>query len=565
MKVFLAALLLITLRHSCALSPADCEETKPVAEKVLDLVNKGRRDGYLFQLLRVTDAHLDKVESADVYYLVLDVKESDCSVLSRKHWNDCEPAASKSPSHTVIGQCKVIATMRSKKSQDLRVNDFNCTTSSVSSALADTKDSPVLVDFFEDTEPYRKQANEALEKYKTENGDDFTSFRVDQVERVARVRGGERTNYYVDFSARNCSRHDFYRPSNVFGFCRAVFSYEAEASDLESPEDLVVHCDIFYPEEHRCFSGGQHHLDHPFHSGGHWHPLAGRPPFKPHGSGDHHHPHKSHESEHPSPLEDKNHPASGGPPLLPPLGSRFHQSNYTFFRHSETHRPSHNHNSSECQPHGPPPHGPPPHGPPPHGHPPHGPPPHGPPPHGPPPHGPPPHGPPPHGHPPHGPPPHGHPPHGPPPHGHPPHGHPPHGHPPHGHPPHGHPPHGHRRHGDHFHDHRPCDPPPYNKSTRDHHHPDPPPRHSKERGPGKKHFISQWRPIRYVYRLPPLNKGEFLPLPEANFPRWSLPNQNNPLKPEIQSFPQSASESCPEKFSNEFLHLLKFFEYTNRK
>ncbi|KAM9582707.1 histidine-rich glycoprotein [Trichechus inunguis] len=510
MKVFLAALLLITLRHSCALSPADCEETKPVAEKVLDLVNKGRRDGYLFQLLRVTDAHLDKVESADVYYLVLDVKESDCSVLSRKHWNDCEPAAPKSPSHTVIGQCKVIATMRSKKSQDLRVNDFNCTTSSVSSALADTKDSPVLVDFFEDTEPYRKQANEALEKYKTENGDDFTSFRVDQVERVARVRGGERTNYYVDFSARNCSRNI---DASVVG--STIWTIRSTLVGIGILLQADLHLSLMDPEI-----------------------------------------------------------------TITPIRSRFHQSNYTFFRHSETHRPSHNHNSSECQPHGPPPHGPPPHGPPPHGHPPHGPPPHGPPPHGPPPHGPPPHGHPPHGHPPHGPPPHeppphehpphehpphGHPPHGPPPHGHPPHGHPPHGHPPHGHPPHGHPPHGHRRHGDHFHDHRPCDPPPYNKSTRDHHHPDPPPRHSKERGPGKKHFISQWRPIRYVYRVPPLNKGEFLPLPEANFPRWSLPNQNNPLKPEIQSFPQSASESCPEKFSNEFLHLLKFFEYTNPK
>ena len=30
-----------------------------------------------------------------VYYLVLDVKESDCSVLSRKRWDDCEPALSK--------------------------------------------------------------------------------------------------------------------------------------------------------------------------------------------------------------------------------------------------------------------------------------------------------------------------------------------------------------------------------------------------------------------------------------------------------------------------------------
>lgn len=58
--------------------------------------------------------------------------------------------------------------------------------SPVSSALANTKDSPVLFDFFEDTQPYREQANKALEKYKRENGD-FAFFRVDRVERVTRA------------------------------------------------------------------------------------------------------------------------------------------------------------------------------------------------------------------------------------------------------------------------------------------------------------------------------------------------------------------------------------------
>ena len=42
--------------------------------------------------------------STAVYYLVLDVKESDCSVLSRKHWDDCEPAVSIRPSDTVSRQ-----------------------------------------------------------------------------------------------------------------------------------------------------------------------------------------------------------------------------------------------------------------------------------------------------------------------------------------------------------------------------------------------------------------------------------------------------------------------------
>nr|KAF6378376.1 histidine rich glycoprotein [Myotis myotis] len=72
----------------------------------------------------------------------------------------------------------------------------------------------------------------------------------------------------------------------------------------------------------------------------------------------------------------------------------------------------------------------------------------------------------------------------------------------------------------------------------------------------------KWRQIGYVYRLPPLKKGEVLPLPEANFPSFSLPNHNYPLKPKIQPFPQSASELCPGMFNSEFSQVSKFFEET---
>lgn len=64
MKVFTAALLLIfliMLQYSCAVSPTDCNAVEPLATKAIDLINIGRRNGYLFQLLRVADAHLDKL------------------------------------------------------------------------------------------------------------------------------------------------------------------------------------------------------------------------------------------------------------------------------------------------------------------------------------------------------------------------------------------------------------------------------------------------------------------------------------------------------------------------
>nr|XP_040124213.1 histidine-rich glycoprotein [Ictidomys tridecemlineatus] len=574
MKVLTALLLLISLQCSCAVSPTDCNAVEPEAEKAVDLINKWRRNGYLFQLLRVADAHLDTVGSATVYYLVLDVKESDCWVLSRNQ-EDCIPAHFRRPSDIVIGQCKVIVTRYSKESQDLRMNDFNCTTSSVSSALSNNKDSPVILDFFEDTEQYRKQADKALDKYKSENSD-FASFRVDRVERVARGRGGERTKYYLDFSVRNCSTQHFPRPPKVFGFCRADLSYDIGASDLEAPEYLEVTCEVFNFEEHRNISDVRPHWGPPHHFDGHGH--------------SHHHPQKPHKFGFRPPPEGKDNsdrpPLQEGdfPPFLPPPGSRCH---HPPFGTNETQRHPHNHSSSDQHHHGPhshehgphghgphkhDPHGHGPHGRGPHKHDPHGHGPHGHGPHG---HGPHgngshgqgPHGHGPQGHGPHGHGPHGHEPHGHGPHGHGPHGHGPHGHGPHGHGPHGHGPHGHGPHGHDFDDYGPCDPPSLGQGPPDHHHRGhgPPHRHPGKRGPGKGHFPFHPRQIGSIVRLPPLNINEVLPLPEANFPNFSLPNCNNPLNTKIQPFPQSASELCPGTFKSEFPHLSKFFAFRSPK
>ncbi|XP_059133639.1 histidine-rich glycoprotein [Peromyscus eremicus] len=466
MKVLTIALLLVTLQYSHALSPANCDASEPSAEKVLELINKGRRNGYAFQLLRVSDAHLDVVEPATVYYLVLDVKESDCWVLSTKSQDDCLQAVSTRPSEIVIGQCKVIATRYSNDSQDFRVNNYNCTTSSVSSALSNTKDSPVLLDFFEDPELYREQANKALDKYRGENAN-FASFRVEKVERVVRARGGERTNYYVDFSMRNCSTQHFPRHPPVFGFCRALLSYNAEASDLEAPEDTDINCEVFNFEEKNVSDIK---------------PPCGKHMCKFSGSRGRHHIHKAYGHGHPPPPEGTH--DSDRPP---------HQGGSLPQRHS--HKPPHNHSCEHPS------------------------------------------------------------------HGHHPHGHHPHGHERHRHHPHGHHPHGHPPDGLDFHDYGPCDPPSNSQELKEQQHRGhgPPHGHSGKRGPGKGFFPFHHRQIGSVYRLPPLNTGEVLPSPEANFPSVSLPNCNNPLQPEIQSFPETASESCPGEFKSEFPQISKFF------
>ncbi|KAG8515994.1 Fetuin-B, partial [Galemys pyrenaicus] len=63
-------------------------------------INRDRKEGYVLSLNRVSDVREQKQASdgplpgqdgpAAVYYLTLDMLETDCHVLSKKPWKDCE-------------------------------------------------------------------------------------------------------------------------------------------------------------------------------------------------------------------------------------------------------------------------------------------------------------------------------------------------------------------------------------------------------------------------------------------------------------------------------------------
>uniref|UniRef100_A0A6I8NNI7 Histidine-rich glycoprotein n=1 Tax=Ornithorhynchus anatinus TaxID=9258 RepID=A0A6I8NNI7_ORNAN len=172
------------LQQFHSLEPGDCNASEKVAEEAVDLINKD-----------LADAHVHQTEYALVSYLVLDVIESDCSVLSRVHWKDCKPPSSRRRNETnikpfilqVIGQCKVIATTYPNTSREVdKLKGYNCTTSSVSSALTDPRPiHPVIIDYFENTEEYGGLAEKALDKYNSESGYSAL-FKVDRVERAVR-------------------------------------------------------------------------------------------------------------------------------------------------------------------------------------------------------------------------------------------------------------------------------------------------------------------------------------------------------------------------------------------
>ncbi|XP_076973948.1 fetuin-B [Tamandua tetradactyla] len=100
-----------------------------VAGFALQEINRDRKDGYVLSLNRVSDAWEHRQDGLGaLYYLTLDVLETDCHVLSRKSWKDCEP---RYLHESVYGQCKAIFYMNKPK-RILYTPAYNCTLRPVS-------------------------------------------------------------------------------------------------------------------------------------------------------------------------------------------------------------------------------------------------------------------------------------------------------------------------------------------------------------------------------------------------------------------------------------------------
>ncbi|NXG30924.1 FETUB protein, partial [Dromaius novaehollandiae] len=86
----------------------NCDDTavEEAADLALRQINADRKEGYVLSLYRIFSVreHTQEINGS-VFYLILDVVDTNCHVLSKKLWKDC----AKRPTHeTVYGQCKAI-------------------------------------------------------------------------------------------------------------------------------------------------------------------------------------------------------------------------------------------------------------------------------------------------------------------------------------------------------------------------------------------------------------------------------------------------------------------------
>ncbi|KAM7107003.1 LOW QUALITY PROTEIN: fetuin-B [Ciconia maguari] len=106
------------------LSPT-CDDTavEEAADLALRLINADRKEGYILSLYRIFNVREHPQEmTGSVFYLILDVVDTECHVLSKKLWKNCKARLAH---RTVYGQCKAIVYINQTRNI-AHLNSYEC-------------------------------------------------------------------------------------------------------------------------------------------------------------------------------------------------------------------------------------------------------------------------------------------------------------------------------------------------------------------------------------------------------------------------------------------------------
>ncbi|XP_005484891.2 fetuin-B [Zonotrichia albicollis] len=102
----------------------DDATVEAAADLALRHINADREEGYVLSLYRIVSAREQPQEiTGSVFYLILDVVDTECHVLSKKLWKNCNLRSAHS---TVYGQCKAIIYINQARNIT-HLNTYECT------------------------------------------------------------------------------------------------------------------------------------------------------------------------------------------------------------------------------------------------------------------------------------------------------------------------------------------------------------------------------------------------------------------------------------------------------
>ncbi|NXN98222.1 FETUB protein, partial [Rhinopomastus cyanomelas] len=218
------------------------------ADLALRQISAHQKEGYVLRLSRIFSVREHPQEiSGSVYYLILDVEDTECHVLSRKLWKDCEAR----PAHlTVYGQCK--ATIYINQAKNIaHLNNYKCTLQPVPRRYIWTvcPDCPV---YDNPTDPkYLEAAAQSLAKF-NEESEQTHYFSVLSVTRAS-MQWVVGPAYFVEFLIQetSCSKNEKITDVSKcqplspelakIGFCKG----SVLNSRAENRQFVTISCEIY--------------------------------------------------------------------------------------------------------------------------------------------------------------------------------------------------------------------------------------------------------------------------------------------------------------------------------
>ncbi|KAM5165147.1 fetuin-B-like [Mantella aurantiaca] len=230
-----------------------CNDSQAEAAADLSLrqLNAHRKEGLVLGLKQISNVQeqFDE-ENGSVFYLTLDVFETNCHVLSRKLWKECD---TKPQHEAVFGQCKAIFQLNKPK-RIAQLHNYDCTLAPAAESEFFGCGGCLFSKPLNDTN-FVEIAKKSLGKFNSES-DSIVYFLLKDITKAAdQVIAG--TAYHVEYTIHesSCNKSDE-DPSQcepmdcevaLTGYCNAV-----AVAHWSTPDDknvTFVSCEIFEPED----------------------------------------------------------------------------------------------------------------------------------------------------------------------------------------------------------------------------------------------------------------------------------------------------------------------------
>ncbi|NXP34405.1 FETUB protein, partial [Leiothrix lutea] len=233
------------------LSPrCDDAAVEEAADLALRQLNAHRQEGYILSLYRIVSARQQPQEiTGSVFYLTLDVVDTECHVLSKKLWKNCNTRHAHS---TVYGQCKAIIYINQARNIS-HLNTYECTLQPVPRRYIWSICPDCPADDSPDTPEYLKTAVRSLAKFNAES-EQTHYFSVLNVTRAS-MQWVTGPAYFVEFLIQetSCSKDDTVDdistceplPPGVakIGFC------EGSVADSRVQQFVTISCEIYSQQD----------------------------------------------------------------------------------------------------------------------------------------------------------------------------------------------------------------------------------------------------------------------------------------------------------------------------